>query len=117
MLVGINVAISWLIIILILFFTHPAQASWWVHFALYAVTFVAVGGTYFLAEFFARFKLKKNVVALREMRIAFRHGAFVGIGALISLGASAAHILQTWNFALLFVALVLINFLYSSSSN
>lgn len=117
LLVGINIAISWVIIALIIFRINPLQTTIWIYFFLYICIFIATGGTFFMLNFLARLKLKHDVIALRELRVALREGFLFGGLISLSLIMSRYGFLEWWNFGILLVAFILIEIFFLQKYN
>lgn len=117
LLVGINVAISWVVAALIIFFINPLQSSWWIYFFLYICIFVATGGLMFLLNFNIRLRLKNEVIALRELRIALREGVLFGLLVIMSLFLSHYSFLEWWNFLFMILGFLFIEILFIKNYN
>lgn len=111
LLIGVNVLFAWLVLVLIILNINPNQAHFLVIILLYASILVASGGSFFLLNFISRIKVKKDFVALKELKIALRQGVLFGIMVIVSLFLSRMGLLHTWNWIILIGGFIMLEFM------
>ncbi len=113
-LMSILTGICWLAWVLVIFLVNPARTGFIGFVLFYFSLFLAILGTASVLGFIVRIQLSQKPV-FKQVEIAFRQGAWIGLAIVSILLLWGFNLLKWWNTSLLVLFFVALEFFFLSS--
>ncbi len=102
------VIVFWSSFIILLFNTNPYKSNFFLILLMYILIALGISGIFFLLNFTLKLKLKKNIVAIRELKISFRQSLLLSLFIILFLYLSHLGFIRWWNIIILFLIFILV---------
>jgi hypothetical protein len=113
---SIATLICWSLWLCVIFTINPEKTNW-IGFTLFYVSiFLALSGTFAIAGFFFRFKIRRQLIAFRSAKEAFRQSFLLATLIVASLILLSRDLFSWLNLSLLLLGLTILEFFWLSLS-